>query len=105
MSIDTSPLFAATAERLEATVLEARETAAVALRELALARAEAAIERRQRIAYEARIGELEHQNRELRKANETWRDTLAAVTPTVELPRYVPESQPVRRRSRRGKHQ
>lgn len=100
MSIDTSaPLFTATAGHLVDTVAEARETAAAALRELALVRAEAAIERCQRIAYEARIGELEHQNRELRKANETWQERLAAMAPTVVLPRYVPESDPVRRRS------
>jgi len=99
--LDTPPTPAMTAEQESAFLEWLRAVEAKALR----VAAERDVERRLRIAYEARIGELEHQNRELRKANETWQGRLAAMAPTVELPRYVPESAPVRRRGRRGRHQ
>lgn len=106
MSIGTSaPLFTANAEHLIGTVAQARADLATALRERDEARAEARIERGLRLALEGRTAELEHHNRELRKANESWQERCFAQAPTAELPRYVPESVPVRRRSRRGRHQ
>lgn len=103
MSIDTSAPFTATAEHLIDTVAQARADLATAIRERNEALGQARLERLWRESLEGEISRLMHENRELRKANLSWQERAAALAPTVELPRVQPE--PVRRRSRRGRHQ
>ena len=59
--------------------------------------AERDFERRWRQSLEVEISALMHQNRELRKANESWRVKFEDLERTVELPKLPAEPEPKRR--------
>lgn len=105
MSIDTTvPVAVDPADSLLVAVHAAGDQQIAAGRRIA---AERDLAVRQLAAMERRVAELEHENRELRKANESWQVRCSAQAPTEPLPR-VPEASepPVRTRGRRrGRHQ
>jgi hypothetical protein len=105
MSIDTTiPVALDPADSLLVAVHTAGDQQIAAARRIA---AERDIALRQVAAYERRIAELEHECRELRKANESWQALARRNAPTQPLPRVGAEPEPVvRTRSRRrGRHQ